>query len=172
MKSKIHIIILLFVGSIFFSCEKGIDFENEYEKSYNVWLAFKASSGNSYSYKVTNSSWVGITWETIITVSNGNVIQREFKLIPSTSYEGEIAEEDLAWIEYENEIDSHQNSPAAAPITLDEVYKKAKNEWLVKRGNVTTYFEAKNEGLISMCGYVEDGCADDCFRGIRIAYIK
>lgn len=78
----------------------------------------------------------------------------------------------MAWIEYENEINSHENIVAAAPLTLDEVYGKAKNEWLIKRKNVKTYFEANNGGLISTCGFVEDGCMDDCFRGIRIAYIE
>ena len=65
-----------------------------------------------------------------------------------------------------------QNSNAADALTLDEIYSKAKNEWLVKRKNVTNYFEAKNDGLISTCGYVEKGCVDDCFAGITIKSIQ
>jgi hypothetical protein len=33
------------------------------------------------------------------------------------------------------------------------------------------YFEAETDGLLSSCGYVEDGCQDDCFVGIHIAGI-
>ncbi|WP_255474197.1 hypothetical protein [Flavobacterium sp. SLB02] len=42
----------------------------------------------------------------------------------------------------------------------------------MKRKNVTNYFEAKNDGLISQCGYVEKGCMDDCFVGITIKSIE
>ena len=59
-----------------------------------------------------------------------------------------------------------------APLTFDQIYEKARTEWLVKRENATTYFEAENNGLISKCGYVDDGCQDDCFIGIQISSIK
>lgn len=158
MKSKICIFVLLLMGILLSSCEKrDIDFENEYEKSHKIWLTFKALSGNTYNYVVTGASWVGIAWETKITVSNGIVTQREFRFTSINGLEENFTEEDLAWIEYENEINSHENSVAAAPLTLDEVYENAKNEWLIKRKNAKTYFEANNEGLISTCGYVEDG---------------
>jgi hypothetical protein len=55
---------------------------------------------------------------------------------------------------------------------LDEIYEKARSNWLKKRGNAKTYFEAKNDGLISSCGYAEDGCQDDCFNGINITSIE
>lgn len=35
----------------------------------------------------------------------------------------------------------------------------------------STYFETKNNGLISTCGYVENTCADDCFIDITITRI-
>jgi len=40
-----------------------------------------------------------------------------------------------------------------------------------KRKDASVYFEAKNNGMISSCGYVQDGCMDDCFNGINIASI-
>jgi hypothetical protein len=57
-------------------------------------------------------------------------------------------------------------------MTLDEIYDRAKSDWLRKRSNAQTYFEANNNGLISSCGYVEEGCQDDCFRGITIASVE
>lgn len=110
---------------------------------------------------------------TILPLSKGVVIQREFKYTRIDDYLLEnMKESDLAWIEYKDEINSHTNTSAAPPLTLDEVYVKAQNEWLVKRDDVTIYFEADNGGLISSCGYVPNGCADDCFRGIHIITIQ
>jgi len=43
---------------------------------------------------------------------------------------------------------------------------------LLKRDNVTTYFEAKNNGMISSCGYWPNNCADDCFTGVSITLIE
>ncbi|MDD2426409.1 MAG: hypothetical protein PHU00_10410, partial [Bacteroidales bacterium] len=66
----------------------------------------------------------------------------------------------------------HRSSPAYGAVTLDVIYSKARQEWLLKRENAQTYFEAKNNGLISCCGYVEKGCMDGCFNGIYISYIQ
>ena len=77
----------------------------------------------------------------------------------------------MEWTENENEINSHTNSGASYALTLDQVYEKARTEWLIKRKDATVYFEANNNGLISSCGYVPDGCMDDCFRGITISSV-
>ena len=157
----------LLLVSLMFSCDKtDIDFENDFEKSQKAWKAFKKSSGNSYKYVVNTASWIGIYTETTITVSNGKVVQRELKY---TRREHAPVDE-FQWVENENEINTHKNA-GAEPLTLDEIYAKAENDWLLKRDKATTYFEAKNDGMISSCGYVNDGCQDDCFNGITISYI-
>ena len=115
-------------------------------------------------------SWTGTSSETTITVSNGKVTKREFRYTVTKYLPDNFPKEELEWVENENELNTRAHSGAAA-LTLDEIYTKAKSEWLIKRENAKTYFEAKNNGLISSCGYVEDGCADDCFNGIRISYI-
>ncbi|MCE7042131.1 hypothetical protein [Dyadobacter sp. CY312] len=170
MKLSVYFLGLLMIG-LTFSCEKSdIDFEDDIEKSEKAWKAFRSSSGNSYKYVVSFSSWTGTSSETTITVSNGKVIKREFRYTVTKYLPDNFPKEELEWVENENELNARSNSGAAA-LTLDEIYTKAKSEWLVKRDNAKTYFEAKNDGLISSCGYVEDGCADDCFNGIRISYI-
>lgn len=170
MKFGIYFLCLLIV-SLMSSCEKSdIDFEDDFEKSEKAWKAFRSSSENSYKYVVSFSSWTGTSSETTITVSNGKVIKREFRYMATKYLPDNFPKEELEWVENENELNTRSNSGAAA-LTLDEIYTKAKSEWLVKRDNAQTYFEAKNDGLISSCGYVEDGCADDCFNGIRISYI-
>ncbi len=173
MKAKLCFFTLLFIGAIFTSCKKSdINYEINFEKSYKEWLTFKETSGNSYRYVVSGGSWTDVGWQTIITVSDGKIIQRDFKLTLPVGWAGNIPADEMEWTENENEINSHEHTSAAGAVTLDEFYDKARNNWLKKRSNAKTYFEAKNNGLISSCGYVEDGCLDDCFNGITITSIE
>jgi hypothetical protein len=175
MKHSAFLSALLLISTLFVSCKKDtLNHENEFEKSYHEWQAFKQSSGDSYRYMVTFGSWTGFGTETIITVTNGKVTQRSYQLLlprqgnPSPV---PIPPDQMAWTENENEINTHTEMAAKA-MTLDEVYEKARTEWLIKREGADVYFETKNNGMISSCGYVNNGCMDDCFNGIRIAYIQ
>lgn len=168
MKATILIAALMF---LMIGCDKSdFEFEDKYDKSYKSWLAFKNSVDNSYTYKVTKTSW-GLSAETIITVSNGVIIRREFTLTPKEGLDIEIPKEDLEWVETEGEIGSKKDTSASEAITLDEVYEIAKNDWLKKRKNTQTFFEAENNGIISLSGYRENNCADDCFIGIYISSV-
>jgi len=152
------------------SCKKdSIVHASDYNASYTAWLQFKDSSNNSYRYKVVSGSWVGTSSETIITVRQGKVVGRSYKYAvpvqngPATT----VVEE---WVENENQLNTHEKG--ASTITLDVVYQQAREDWLRKREDADTYFDARNNGKISSAGYVPHGCADDCFRGITIALIE
>lgn len=173
MKAKFYFIALVLISSLMFSCSSDdeLNYQNDFQKSQKTWLDFKASSNNSYKYVVSDATFfLANSWETTITVSNGKIIQRHFKYIGNT--ENIPDNVPLEWTEEENQINSHENSVAAAALTLDQIYSKAEKEWLIKRKDVTVYFESKNNGLISICGYVQKGCMDDCFSGIRIKSIQ
>lgn len=150
------------------SCKKDtIEYESAFQKSYKEWLNFKNRHDNSYEYTVTWGSWTGVSWQTVLSVKDGSVIKRRYKLDFPDDWE---PLPEMEWVEEGNEIGFHESG--ADPITLDEVYYKAENDWLVKRENTSTYFETKNMGMISVCGYRDNGCADDCFVGITISSIK
>jgi hypothetical protein len=171
MKIQFYLSALIMV-IMFVSCDKDdLYYESAFDRSYSEWLTFKKVSDNSYRYTAIGGTWVGASWETTITVTDGEVTARSFKMTASEELLAEIPEEDLEWTESRNEINSHTDTPAAKTITLDEIYEKARNEWLVKRDNVNAYFETDNDGMISTCGYVENNCADDCFIGIDISNI-
>lgn len=175
MKSKIYFIVLLFLSTIItFSCssDNEIDHQDDLEISQALWKSFKKSHNNSYEYVVTKASWSGTAWITTITVKEGIVAKRHFKYTSPENTIDYVPQEDQEWTENFNEINSHPSSPAADAITIDEVYFKAENDWLINRNNATTYFEAENNGIISYCGYVEDDCEDDCFIGIKIESIN
>lgn len=150
-------------------CRKdGIEYRGKFEESEAVWTSFRVSSSNTYKYVVNVSSWVGTRAETTILVRNGIVEGRQFRL---TELSQQTGEEVLAaeWVENEANLNSHEQGAPAR--NLDEVYSIAKNDWLLKRSDATTYFEAANNGMLSTAGYVPTGCMDDCFTGIHISFI-
>ena len=171
MKNKTYLIVLILIGSLFNSCDSDdLEYQDNFETSQKTWLDFKETSNDSYKYTVTFGSWTGFGWETTIIVENGIVIQRDFEYTFTEGIPTDISQDALQWTETGSEIGSHENG--AEPITLDEIYYKAHNDWLVERNNTTTYFETENNGMISTCGYVENDCADDCFIGIHIKSIE
>lgn len=177
MKFKSPFCTIFVMCIIIFSCSTDtkdhtdnnvVVYEPSFQTSKTNWVNFKSSVNNSYQYVSIGDSWTGTTWETTITVKNGLVIQRHFKY---TNYENTISEEDREWIETQGEFSSHPFSPAAGALTIDEIYLKAEEEWLIHSNNRPTYFEAKNDGVISFCGFVKEECEDDCFVGIKITSI-
>ncbi len=196
MKKIIGLLLVILVSA----CDS-FEHKSEYDKSFQKWKSFKTASNNSYRYILTGSTWTGVSWETELIVEKGEITGRKFRYTnfegvrrPATGWDTNSAKEALkvlgmseeeftqrsgadflAYCEWEEkgvELGTHTGTAASEPITLDVIYQRAKNEWLQERKNVTTYFEAKNEGLISSAGFVEDNCADDCFRGVNIRLIE
>jgi hypothetical protein len=166
MKFFIPVIIFL---AIFSSCKKDA-LNSDFEQSKKVWQAFKKSANNNYSYTVKTASWAGFGDSTIIFVSNGIVSGRKYTSYIMDGGTGQTSTRET-WTENSTNLNTHQSG--ASTINLDAVYEKAVNDWLKadKKQN-TIYFEAKNQGMISTCGYVPNGCQDDCFTGIKISNIK
>lgn len=163
----LSLLVLLTVNS----CKKDtIAYTTDYNNSYLAWLDFKSTSNNSYRYVVSFGSWTGYGTETTVTVRNGKVIGRSFVAMQHPNQPNTPMTILGQWAEDETSLNTHD--AGAATWTLDEIYKQTKEEWLKKRSDADTYFEANNNGLISSAGYVPNGCQDDCFRGIRISKIE
>jgi hypothetical protein len=165
-------ILFLFLSVCLSACKKeNIANESEFNKSYKTWIAYKASVNNSYSYTQNQGSVFGYASETKIGVSNGKVISRDFTAVQlrrdGTSNRDTIAR----WNENETSLNTHINQGAEL-LTLDDIYTRASTIWLkVNKKENNIYFETKNNGLISSCGFVPNGCQDDCFNGIIITAI-
>lgn len=201
MKESYTILIMLTI-LLFGACEKSdIEHGNSFERSYQTWLDFKAASSNSYRYEVAGATWAGSSWQTTITVRNGKVAQRDFHYtkfndywMPDGGWEsasmaelmadfgltaeqfeeqaGSTLLESLQWTETEAELGFHEQTPASAIQTLDDIYETARTVWLKKRSDADISFEAKNNGMISSAGFWPEGCMDDCFSGISIRSIE
>ncbi|WP_343688911.1 hypothetical protein [Chitinophaga sp.] len=165
---NVYPVILLLTLFLFTSCSK-IEHGDEFTRSKDVYVAFKASSKNNYEYVVITSSWVGSSTATTMTIQNGKVVGRSYvaKQIITSGGSPVVVRE---WTEGADSLGTHVDG--ATMLTLDDVYERAQKEWLKKREDADVYFEAKNSGMISNAGYVERKCADDCFRGISISSIK
>lgn len=168
----VYTLVVFLSALVFVSCKKDtLSHGADYSRSYLAWKAFKDSSHNSYRYMVGTNSWTGAGTETIITVREGKVVERSFVAKQSThngtTFVVTVLQE---WTETGSQLGSHDL--VASIATLDDIYEKAKEDWLKKRDKVTIYFEAKNNGMISLAGYVPDGCQDDCLRGIHIRFIE
>jgi hypothetical protein len=154
------------------ACKKeNIAKQSEYDASYKAWISFKNSSKNSYSYTTVFGSWVGFGVTIKVAVSNGKVVSRDYIRIQSRNDGTNKVDTAETWHEDAATINTHPNDAAEA-LTIDDIYLKARTEWLkVDASTNDIIFEAKNNGLISDCGYVPRNCADDCFRGVNITAI-
>ncbi|MEO7212370.1 hypothetical protein [Mucilaginibacter sp.] len=162
-------LLILVVSLALSACKKdGVD--TDYDKSYSAWLSFKKSSNNSYSYIAYGGSWVGTHAESKITVQNGKVVARDFVFSHYAQGSTNLIV-DSTWAESGVTLNTHENGFDA--LTLDQVYAKAKSEWLnVNKDANYIYFETANEGMISTAGHFPKNCADDCFTGIKMKELK
>src|SRR5690606_7896956 len=201
MNTNRFLLILLAIFLVV-SCEKSdIEHENAFERSYQAWLDFKAVNNDSYRSEVVAATWAVAAWSTTIAVREGQVVQRDFNYtqfedqrmpdsgwnlasatnllanfnIPADEYEEREARtllETLQWTETEASLGIHEQTPASAIQTLDDIYETARTVWLKKRNDADISFEAKNNGMISTAGLFPYGCVDDCVTGISIRLIE
>jgi hypothetical protein len=137
-----------------------------YKESLAIWNELKKNNGNSYQYITSMGSWTGYGSETTLKVENGVVTSRVYTAfkIDGSNGQKEILD---TYTETIAELGSHNKG--AAPLTIDDLYNSCAGEYLkVDRENNTLYFEAELDGVMTLCGFVPNGCMDDCFRGVRI----
>lgn len=160
----------IFIALLLIACEKdNTPYITEFANSQKAWNLFKASVNNNYSYVTYNGSVFGGYHETKITVQNGKVTGRAFLvgIYPPNAHVLDIKDN---WTEDAATLGTHQQG--APLLTLDDIYAKGKSEWLsADKTKNDIIFETDTRSLISSCGYVPNGCMDDCFSGVHIKSI-
>ncbi|TSD66662.1 hypothetical protein FFF34_004435 [Inquilinus sp. KBS0705] len=181
MKSlRINILLLIFTVIAITSCSKDKSSNvithsatevvaKNFAESQQAWAAFKTTNSNTYTFILSGYSFTGNTSETKITVANGAIIKRDYLYYHKDGVSKITINE---WHETTANLNSHPDDNAPF-YTLDEVYTTAKSVWL-KADAVTNdvYFEAKNNGIISVAGYTPKDCMDDCFVGVHITGVS
>ncbi len=134
--------------------------------SQRQWEEEKPRHENSYRYTVRFSSAFGFSSTTIITVTDGNVTGRDFEAFTISGTGTKTVTQ--RWSETAGDLMSHPEGAEA--VTLDVIYGRCRQQWLtVNTKKHKTYFEKEHNGIISLCGYVPNGCQDDCFEGVRLS---
>lgn len=137
-----------------------------YNESLNKWTQLKKDNGNSYIYQTTFLSWTGFGSTTELKIKEGKVTARIYQEFKRDEQTGKRVITDSY---SENENDLGTNEKGARPLTIDELYNSCAGKYLVvdKEKN-TIYFETAVNGVMTLCGFVPNGCADDCYQGITI----
>lgn len=175
---------ILYIAAFFliFSCESNDDApENQlsalttlesqdgrsYTESIDAWNALKTNNGNSYSYQITFISFTGFGSITELTVTNNVVTSRIYQEFSTDQMTGERDIID-SFTETGSQLGSNQKG--ATPLTIDQLYTTCAADYLVVDENENTiYFQTATNGLMTLCGFFPNNCADDCFEGITIS---
>jgi hypothetical protein len=175
---KTNQIVIVFLFMILISCGKDESVMTElkgesglsYNESFSKWTDMKKKNGNSYIYQTTIVSWFGYGSITELKIENGVVASRSYQQFKTDGTNGQREIID-SYSETKVELGSHEKG--ATPFTIDELYDSCASEYLiVDQDKNTLYFEAESDGLMTLCGFVPDGCMDDCFSGVRINSFK
>ncbi len=163
------IVSFLILSILFISCGKD-GLQSDFDKSLNVWQEFKKSVNNNYSFTLKTQSWSGFADSTSIIVENGIVTGRTYTsyvIDPQTGIKSTIDN----WTETKTNLNSHDSG--GKTINIDAIYEMASSKWLkIDKRNNNIHFETKNQGIISLVGYTDKNCKDDCFVGLNISNIK
>ncbi len=162
--------------TLFSACRKDKDdfaYEDEYNKSYKAWLAFKASAGDSYSY-VLSRERSNVSKEELrltTTVVNGKVTKRAFARIKIAQSGNEVLEE---WTEEGATLGSHEAPFLFGLLTMDQFYGHVRMEILKLNSDFEYDFKAENNGMISYVSVKSKTliCIDDCYSGYYVKDIQ
>lgn len=168
---KTRFLLCISIGLALLSCSPNIDGIKSQEginfsQSQTDWEQLKIENNNSYSYIATSSSVFGFSRRTTITVKNGAVFSREY-ISYAFDEENQTQRLDETYFEETAYINTHANGFKAQ--TIDQLYNSCIGEYLaVSRKKNSIYFETFSNNVISKCGYVPEGCMDDCFTGFSL----
>ena len=141
-----------------------------YSESRSLWLQMKRDNGNSYEYSIDVTSWTGNGNTTTIIIQDGEAVGRiyqEYFMDPDTG----IKNNGFGYSETGVDVGTHE--AGAKPMTMDEIYGACLAEYLIADPeNNTIYFDTDDVGLMILCGFVPDQCADDCFEGFMLSGFK
>lgn len=171
MKTIFNTLFILFF--LFISCkdDENLESTNEnisyYDTSVEKWDELKNSNGNSYKYEITSNSVFGFGVTTKIEVEKGTVITRSYEEF-EINYE--TGERTITYSYEENSETLGDNNRGVSIFTIDDLYNSCLDKYLIVNSEENTiYFEVDSEGMMNTCGYVPNGCMDDCFFGFRIS---
>ncbi len=132
--------------------------QKQLAKSLETWNALKAEHGNYYRYEVSAGSVFGPSYDTTLTVQEGEIVQRDLA-ITEIDDEGNVTTTE-SWSETGAALGSHDEG--AELITIDARYSSCRDDVLSQ--NPTTndiYLEFQTNGVLRDCSYVPKNVVND-----------
>lgn len=141
-----------------------------YSESRTLWLQMKEDNGDSYEYTVGVLSWTGDGNNTIITIEEGKAVSRNYE---EYFRDPDTGEKTINFEYSETGTEVGSNEKGAKAMTMDELYGICLADYLVADPEKNTVeFNTDEVGVMITCGFVPDGCADDCFVGFSLSDFK
>lgn len=131
------------------------------------WQNLKAQNDNHYAYKTTFTSVFGFGSETSFEVKDDIVIKRSYSETVRDDATGQTTTK-LVWTEEGANVGQNKTNGSPAR-TIEQAYAYCKDEILTKDPFANMFFlEIMDDGILSSCSFVPNGCQDDCSTGINI----
>lgn len=132
--------------------------QKQFTKSLETWNTLKAENGDHYRYKVNAGSVFGPSYDTTLTVQEGEIVQRDLA-ITEVDDEGNVTTTE-SWSETGAALGSHDEG--AELITIDARYSSCRDEVLSQNPATNDiYLEFQANGVLRDCSYVPKNVAYD-----------
>jgi len=134
----------------------------------------------SYQYEISNGPkngyGAGVVTTTALTIDHGHVVSRT---ATTTEYRetlsGPLPPSTSTWTETGSEVGTHDDSSAAPPRTMDELYDVCATAFVEAFPPSSVVVEADAKGVLLRCGHIDEDClrncvgcqALDCFGGLE-----
>ncbi len=127
-------------------------------KSLAAWRAARDAHGSNYAYTSKTASFTGTYSQDTYIFAVGSLVAIEGERGVSVTDGGkEVAE---------RRSQALAELPETPARTMDDVYEYCRTEVLTKDPNANqVIFSTDARGILATCGYVPNGCMDDCFLG-------
>lgn len=141
-------------------------------ESLEVWQQLKAERGDTYRYSV-RGGFLTFYDLTTITVRSGKVTARAYAYFERNDEDEWVFLAEHSWTERGSAVGGRAASAAAAPYTLDELYKSCWDVVLTKnpRANRISLYIAEN-GVLSDCTWSPKGRAVDTAPGVSVSGLE
>lgn len=128
------------------------------DRSLATWNALKAQHGDHYHYEVSAGSVFGPSYDTTLTVQEGEIVQRDLA-ITEVDGQGNVTTT-KSWSEMGAALGSHDEG--AELITIDARYSRCRDDVLSQNPATNTiYLEFQANGVLRYCSYAPKNVVDD-----------
>ena len=126
------------------------------------WSNIVSSSAGDYAYSERTQSWIGTVGISVVVVENYALSRHLYRAYGEPDVDGQ-AEVVVDYDESGDQIGTHERGLSAQ--FMEEIFDRCETKLGLDPDDYRLNIHFDDDGLFSSCGYVEVGCADDCYIG-------